>query len=269
MTGLEDGILVADGHRLVRVGLMSMISSELTTSDVVGVDDFDGVLMTLGRRPGVRLLLLDTALPGMGGMEGLRSIRLQRPDLRVVVMVWRQDRAEAFDALAAGAHGYLSKDLPPAEIMEALGTVLSGHIYVPPVICDLSLRETAELADGDQDQPELTMRQREVLTHLAAGMSNKEIARALSIAEGTVKVHITAAFRTLHVHNRVGAAAALLKLKPKATGADRLGDLSPGPGGPPPIHPKGRRGGQFALACLPLFANQLWLAESGLLGIIP
>ena len=267
MTLLDGGVLVADGHRLVRVGLMSMINTDLAISDVAGVDDFEGVLSHLAKRPGVKVLLLDAALQGMGGMQGLRSIRLQRPDLLVVLMTWHQDRAEAFEALAAGAHGYIPKDLPPRDIVEALQTVFAGHIYVPAVICDLSLRETGfPKDDAGRAQPELTVRQREVLTHLAAGLSNKEIARVLDIAEGTVKVHITAAFRTLHVHNRVGAAAALSKMKQSAGGSQQ--ELPGMPEAGPPRQPKGSGGSQWALSSLSFAASQIWLLESGVLNLI-
>lgn len=266
MTHLNEGVLIADSHRLVRGGMMSIMSTELAMLDVIGVDDFDGVMAAVAGRPGIKLLLLDSGLPGMGGMQGLRMIRMERPDLRVVIMAWHQDRAEAFEALAAGAHGYLPKDLSAPEMVQALQTVLSGQIYVPAIISDLSLRGSGFPADGDRDRDripaELTIRQREVLTHLAAGMSNKEIARALNIAEGTVKVHITAAFRTLHVHNRVGAAAALLKL----SGPDRRGqpDLPGLTDGMPPAPRNKDTGSKFALACLPLMIEAAALVDSGL-----
>ena len=267
MTNPEGGVLVADGHRLARGGMMSIVSAELAMTDVTGADDFDGVMAAIAEHPQIRLLLLDSELPGMGGIQGLRKIRLQRPDLFVVVLVWREQRAEAFEALVAGAHGYLSKDLPPAEIVGALRLVISGQIYVPSVISDLSFCEQEFPANWeDRDRTDLTVRQREVLTHLAAGLSNKEIARALKIAEGTVKVHITAAFRTLHVHNRVGAAAALLKLQSSNRG--RQPDLPGISDAAGPDRRKGGRGYQFAWACLPMAADQVWLTQNGLMALI-
>ena len=264
MTNSEEGVLIADSHRLARGGMMSLVSSELGMKDVFGVDDFEGVVEVLGQRPGIRLLMLDMGLPGMGEMRGLREIRVQRPDLRVVALCWHQKRAEAFEALAAGAHGYLAKDLPTNEILDALRTVMSGQIYVPAMISEFSASEKdLAVAWENHEHAELTVRQREVLTHLAAGLSNKEIARALNIAEGTVKVHITGAFRALHVHNRVGAAAALLKREASAQGSQQeLPGISVGRPADPP---KGWRGGKFALACLPLAVNEfLCAAQPGL-----
>jgi len=267
MTNPEGGVLVADGHRLVRGGMMSIVSAELAMTDVTGADDFDGVMAAMAQHPQIRLLLLDSELPGMGGIQGLRKIRLQRPDVLVVVLVWHEQRAEAFEALAAGAHGYLPKDRPPGEIVEALRLVMSGQIYVPSIISDLSFCEQDTPADWEgRDRADLTVRQREVLTHLAAGLSNKEIARALKIAEGTVKVHITAAFRSLHVHNRVGAAAALLKLQ--SSNGGRQPDLPGISEGAGPDRRKKDRGYQFALTCLPMAAHQLWLTDAGLVALV-
>jgi DNA-binding NarL/FixJ family response regulator len=261
MAETREGVLIADSHRLCRGGLMSIMSTELGLPAVTGADDFAGAMVELDRDPRIGLLMVDYRLPGMGGMDGLRRIRLHRPDLRVVVMAWHQDRAEAFEALSAGAHGYVPKDLPSPEMVHALQTVLNGQIYVPSIISDVSLKGSPSMHEGSDHEGELTLRQREVLTHLAAGLSNKEIARALSIAEGTVKVHITAAFRTLHVHNRVGAAAALQKL----TAGRRLGQPEL-PGllneGPPPPPKKSDLGSKFIVACLPVISEQSWLLDA-------
>lgn len=261
MADTRDGVLIADSHRLCRGGLMSIMSTELALPMVIGVDDFAGALTELDRNPAIGLLMVDCRLPGMGGLEGLRRIRLHRPNLRVVVMAWHQDRAEAFEALSAGAHGYVPKDLPSSEMVQALQTVLSGQIYVPSIISDVSLRGASMMHDGGDHDGELTIRQREVLTHLAAGLSNKEIARALNIAEGTVKVHITAAFRTLHVHNRVGAAAALQKItQAQRSGQPELPGLMSDLPAPPD---KSDLGSKFIVACLPIFTEPSWLLDLG------
>lgn len=261
MADTREGVLIADSHRLCRGGLMSIMSTELGLPAVAGVDDFAGAMAELDRDPQIGLLMVDFRLPGMGGMDGLRRIRLHRPELRVVVMAWHQDRGEAFEALSAGAHGYVPKDLPSPEMVHALQTVLNGQIYVPSIISDVSLKGSPAAADGADHEGELTLRQREVLTHLAAGLSNKEIARALNIAEGTVKVHITAAFRTLHVHNRVGAAAALQKI----TAARRTGQPEI-PGlineAAPPLPRKSDFGSKFIVACLPFCSEQAWMFDT-------
>ncbi|GAA0652682.1 DNA-binding NarL/FixJ family response regulator [Brevundimonas lenta] len=262
MADMRGGILIADSHRLCRGGLKSLLSSDLGIADVTGVDDFPTALAELDRDRKITVLLVDSGLPGMGGMDGLRRIRLRRPELRIVVIAWRQDRSDAFEALAAGAHGYIPKDLPDDEMVQALQTVLGGQIYVPPIISDVTVTTTSTGHDGTLEG-ELTLRQKEVLTHLAAGLSNKEIARVLNIAEGTVKVHITAAFRALHVHNRVGAVTAMQKIKEsgrasqpelpglKEDGVDKGGTANPL--------------AKLLAAGLPLLTGQAWLMDSGLL----
>jgi DNA-binding NarL/FixJ family response regulator len=259
---MRGGILIADSHRLCRGGLKSLLSSDLGVADVKGVDDFPAALAELDRDRKITVLLVDSALPGMGGMDGLRRIRLHRPELRIVVIAWRQDRSDAFEALAAGAHGYIPKDLPDDEMVQALQTVLSGQIYVPPIISDVTVTTTPATHDG-AFEGELTLRQREVLTHLAAGLSNKEIARVLSIAEGTVKVHITAAFRALHVHNRVGAVTAMQKFKdanrsgqPELPGLKTEGAPKDGATPQNPL-------AKLLAAGLPLVTGQAWLIDSG------
>ncbi|MCS6622531.1 response regulator transcription factor [Roseibacterium beibuensis] len=257
MTEFREGILVADGHTLARGGMVSILLTDLSQRDVTSVSEFEGVTATLSSHAGLRLLLLDSGLPGLGGIEGLRRIRLQCPDIRVVLMAAQVSRADAFEALAAGAHGYLPKDLPPEDLAHAIRMVLDGQIYVPTIISDLSLGESGAPGESERDSVELTVRQREVLNHLAAGLSNKEIARALNIAEGTVKVHVTAAFRVLHVHNRVGAAAALLKLGPSDRRAQP--DL---PGLAEQDFPPPRKrdlGAKVVLACLPLWVEAPWM----------
>lgn len=232
-------VLIADSHRLCRGGFASLILRELGTRQIQCADDCAGLVQALESNSSVGIVIIDSALPGLASLSDLRSFRMRWPNLRIVVSAWRQDRAEAFEALMAGAHGYVSKDLSEEEMAEALRTVAAGNISVPSIISEVVEMRTpvappavSAVADGA-----LTTRQREVLELLAAGLSNKEIARRLDIAEGTVKVHVTAAFRALHVHNRVGAAAALQRIR-EAGGAEieapppRLDDLPLFPGAP-------------------------------------
>jgi DNA-binding NarL/FixJ family response regulator len=124
-------------------------------------------------------------------------------------------RQDVLRALAAGAHGYLPKTLGIDEIARALSHVLDGHVFVPPSFTDLpsEARVPADLAKRTAVPAVkvnwLTLREREVLRHMATGKSNKEIARALHVTEGTVRTHVYSLFRTLRVHNRVSAVALL------------------------------------------------------------
>jgi len=258
MAGQDGGILIADGHPLCRSGLVSMVAHELGMPRVNGVADFPAVLQALTSDSSLILLAIDSHLPGLNGLDDLKRIRHHWPSLRVVVTTWHHHTGDALSALSAGVHGYIPKDMPAADLASAFSTVLSGHIYVPEMISEGAWKNP--LPDsGGQPAPHaiLTVRQREVLTLLADGKSNKEIGRALNISEGTVKVHITASFRVLGVHNRVGAAAALQKLaEPAAGGQPEL----PGLG----AHKLQNGAGPFeklAFAGLSAFVGQSWLED--------
>ncbi|MGH7027069.1 LuxR C-terminal-related transcriptional regulator [Brevundimonas sp.] len=201
--------MVADGHPLYRAGLAATLQSQLAVSDICEASDYCGVLNGLSRSAGIGLLAVDLGLPGMNQLEGLRQLRVHTPAVKVIVIGWPEDRRSILDALAAGAHGYLPKQVSATEIADGFRTVIDGHIYVPPAVADLRLGARRELPDDDDRRSLLTRRQREVLTLLTTGKSNKEIARALAITESTVKVHVTAAFRLLGVHSRMAAAEAL------------------------------------------------------------
>ena len=201
-------IMVADAQPLYRAGLVATLHNHLAAADIREEADYAGVLRGLLAAPDTRMLSVDLDLPGMTALDGVRHLRRHQPDLKVVVVAWPQARRSILNALAAGAHGYVPKQFAAAEMAAGFRSVLAGQIYVPPMVCDLpSDARPDDMSPGHAEL--LTQRQREVLSLLSVGKSNKEIARSLQIAESTVKVHITAAFRLLGVHSRMAAVAAL------------------------------------------------------------
>lgn len=203
-------ILVADSHPLCREGLTTLFARNLGLSNLIEAWDFPTVMARLTARRSIDFVTIDLGLPGMRRREGLRDLRVKFPDVRVVVVTASRDREMVLDALGAGVHGYIPKDITVHEMADALRKVMAGQIYVPPFLSDLNVRKASVAdEDGGTHETALTGRQFEVLNLLAAGRSNKEIARLLCIAEGTVKVHIAAAFRMLGVHNRVSAVAVM------------------------------------------------------------
>lgn len=209
VTNNIEQVLVADDHPLCREGLTTLFARNLGFSDIYEAHDFPTIFTRLAATPSIGLVTIDLGLPGLRKDEGLRDLRIKFPAVRVVVVAATRDRALVLDALCAGVHGYIPKDAPVDEMLAALRMVLAGQMYVPLLLSDLNARNDDATTDSPAHDAVLTDRQYEVLKLLAAGRSNKEIARLLCIAEGTVKVHIAAAFRMLGVHNRVSAAAAL------------------------------------------------------------
>lgn len=197
-------VLVADSNPLCRGGVIALVRGAFGRVTFVEAGDAATMAAELSGSP-IDLAAVDLDLPGFGGAICLRALRERHPDMRVIALAWADDGRRALEALAAGAHGYIPKTLTAADMLQAFRMILSGQIYVPASVSDVAAKPTT----GTGQAPSLTERQTEVLRLLAAGQSNKEIARALNIAEGTVKVHVMAAFKLLGVHNRVSAAAAI------------------------------------------------------------
>lgn len=210
MEGPRQDILVADNHPLSRAGLMAMLASEPGVRGLREAGSYSETIGMLCGEPAIGLAAVSLELPGMGRIQGLRKIRSEFPAIRLIVIAETRDRDSILDALRAGVHGYVPNDLPARDMLMAFRSVIDGQIYVPALMSDVSPKPAPRRnAQGSIPDTGLTVRQAEVLDLLAVGHSNKEIARLLRIAEGTVKVHITAAFRMLGVRNRVCAAAAL------------------------------------------------------------
>jgi DNA-binding NarL/FixJ family response regulator len=175
------------------------------------VGDFVSLLAALSSAGDIAMAAIDLELPGLNGLEELRQLRLAQPALRIVVLSAAADRETILKALAIGVHGFIPKILSIEDITAAFAAVARGQIFVPPLLCEVA-GEAAPMprpaAPADPGNV-LTARQREVLDLIAIGQSNKEIARALQIAESTVKVHVTACFRFLGVQDRARARAAV------------------------------------------------------------
>jgi len=202
-------IVVADHQPLCRGGLASLLSDRFAIGELVQASDFPHTLAAIARSPVTTMVTVNMKLPSMNGVAGLRKLRADHPSLLLVVVAESRERDLVLDTLCAGVHGYILKETPVDEMSRAFESILSGNIYVPPLVSDVTVKSCASAVVTPSSSAALTDRQFEVLKLVAAGRSNKEIARSLFIAEGTVKVHITAAFRALGVHNRVSAAAAL------------------------------------------------------------
>ena len=204
-TGKRARIVIADDHPLYREALTTVFDRAGDIETAGAVDDFAGALAAVAAGD-VALALLDLGMPGMDGVAGVTRLRSQHPDTRVAVISGSLDAGKIREVLAAGACGYLPKTFEPHMILAAVRLMLSGAIYVPPD----ALGEAGS-ADGARDKPAgataLTPRELEVLRMLTKGSANKEIARAIGVAEVTVKLHTRRILEKLGVRNRAAAAA--------------------------------------------------------------
>jgi len=194
-------LLIVDDHALVRMGLAQLLRGLRGGGcEVSEAADLAGAQGVLAARPDVALLVLDVHLPGQPPLQALHTLRRSHPLLPVVLLSADTDPELATQALRAGACGWLPKAADARVLLGAIELVLAGGCYVPPFL----LQQQPVRAP----QESLTERQLAVLGQLVQGLSNKEIARALGMAEPTVKGHLVTIFRVLRVRNRAEAVSA-------------------------------------------------------------
>jgi DNA-binding NarL/FixJ family response regulator len=195
-------IMVVDDHPIVRDGVLTSIGAEPDMEVVAGAGTGEeAIALYRQHRPDV--VLMDLRLPGLSGSDAMRVIHQEFPDSRFVVLTTYDGDADVSEALSAGARGYLLKGASRQEIVTALRTVHAGGRYIPLEVAD-------RLADRIAAS-ELTGRERQVLRLMAKGLSNKEIAASLEIAESTVKWYVLNIIGKLQVENRVQAVRVGLK----------------------------------------------------------
>ncbi len=204
-------ILIGDDHVLFREGLRRLLEQLKEGNVFVEASNFDELLSLCSNDGVFDLILTDLHMPGWPGFSGIQALREKQPDSKVVVISASEAHQDVRDALEQGASGYIPKSSSVKIMLSALDLIFSGGVYVPPTV----LRENFDASDGRGMPPSdpaleqlLTQRQREVLDRLREGKSNKQIAHELGLSEGTVKIHMTAIFKSLGVRNRTQAAMA-------------------------------------------------------------
>jgi DNA-binding NarL/FixJ family response regulator len=202
-------VLIADDQRVVRDGL-AMLVALLKGVEVVATAE-DGIQAINGarvHRPDV--VLMDLRMPRMDGVEAARQICAELPHTRVLVLTTYADDSALFPALRAGARGYLTKDATAEELSTAIRAVASGQTHLAPSIQQRLVAATLDSAVATTSSPTalpdgLTPREADVLTLIASGLSNQQIARALVVSEATIKTHINHIFAKTGAHDRAQA----------------------------------------------------------------
>jgi two-component system NarL family response regulator len=190
-------ILIADDHELFREGLRVVLDLR---PDFEVVAEASNVAETIAahREYQPDLTLLDLQMPDGTGIDALTSIRIDRPDARVLMLTTYDGDEDIFRAMAAGASGYLLKSIPSVQLEAAVRAVIEGRKYLPPAVAE-------RLAERAAFQ-ELTARELEVLALITRGLSNKDVARVLAASEFTIKAHVRNILAKLGVETRTEAA---------------------------------------------------------------
>jgi DNA-binding NarL/FixJ family response regulator len=201
-------VLVADDQALVREGLMTLLEAAPEIQPVASAaDGEEAVALAARHRP--QVVLMDLRMPKLDGVEATRRIRAAQPETEIVVLTTHADERSILDALVAGARGYLTKDAGIAEISRAVQAAAAHQTLLDPAVhTHLIAAATAgarPAAPPAQLPDELTPREAEVLTLIARGMSNTEIATALVVSEATVKSHINHLFAKIGARDRAQA----------------------------------------------------------------
>ncbi len=199
-------VILIDDHALFRVGLQGLLEQRgIEVVAAVG-DGATGIQKVLHHKPDV--ILLDLRMPDMGGLDVLRILRENDIDTPVAMLTTSNEEADLVKCLQNGAQGYLLKDMEPDELVGALRDIVMGRSVVAQELTDVLARMVQGNYSSDKEDTfaELTPREREILSLLAEGQSNKLIARNLGISDGTVKLHVKSILRKLNVHSRVEAA---------------------------------------------------------------
>ncbi len=204
-------IIICDDQAIVRQGLAMLLKLDREI-EVVGLaqDGLEAVELVEKAAADARpdLVLMDLKMPGMNGIEATRRIRAKYPKIKVLVLTTYDDDEWVFDAIRAGASGYLLKDTPHAEVVAAIKGTVAGGAYTDPAVTGKLLRAVADQQSTQATfiADKLTERETDVLRILARGLNNAAIAEELHLTEGTVRNYISAILAKLDVSDRTQAA---------------------------------------------------------------
>lgn len=213
-------VLLADDQVLFRAGLSCILQRQYPDIEIVEVAMFSKVISLVKQDSSFDLALLNAQLPGSDGAISVKVLHQHYPNLPLIIMANDEDRRVMELSMEYGATGFICKSSTEAEFLKAVGLVLQGDLYISPKTLrrdPMAAARSNTLSPVDRRRQNtneygLTERQMQMLQHLAAGLSNREISTEMGLAEGTVKVHVAAAYQMLRVNSRTDAVRIAQKL---------------------------------------------------------
>ncbi len=202
---MKNRVVVVDDHPIVRAGVCALLESE-SDMEVVGQanDAVAAVKVVQETHPDV--VIMDLSMPTVSGFEGIRRVLDVSPSTRVVVLTMHEDERYFFQALEAGASGYLVKGSPPSELHTAIRAVVQGEAYFCPAVAKQMLKTYLQQAGSRSEREDalfsLSAREREVLRLIAEGLTSREVAERLFLSANTVERHRANIMEKLQLHNR-------------------------------------------------------------------
>ncbi|MDD5180155.1 MAG: response regulator transcription factor [Gallionellaceae bacterium] len=200
-------ILLADDHALFREGMHYVLCKLGEQVDIMDAGSFSDAMDIAWNNPGLDLALLDLKMPGSDGVASVKLFHARHPGVPIVVVSGTDEHDDIVSVMNSGAMGFISKASSSKDMVLALRMVLDGGTYLPPQMLQYASAENGQ-GDGRSwrtNKIGLTARQMQVLQHLGQGLQNKDIAKAVELAEGTVKIHVAGIFHALRVNNRIEA----------------------------------------------------------------
>lgn len=197
-------VLIVDDHAIVRKGVKALLD-EIDDIEVVGeaANGMEAVDQSERLKPDI--VLMDLEMPVVDGVEAIQLITAQQERVRVIALTSFATDDKVFPAIKNGAQGYLLKDSDPAELVQAIRKVYQGEPTLAPIIARKVINEIRDSSSHSKSTEPLSMRELEVLGLVSKGLSNQEIAQQLTIAEVTVRTHVSHILNKLHLANRVQA----------------------------------------------------------------
>ncbi len=193
-------ILIVDDHPLFRDGVAALLG--VWGHEVVGQAANGADAIALTERLSPDLVLMDVRMPGLSGVETTRILKERRPSVAIVMVTVSEDEDDLFNAIKAGAQGYLLKNIESAQFRLMLEAVERGEAAITPATASRILHEYLHKDEAHPDPDRLTERERQVLQLVTAGLRNKEIAARLGISENTAKYHLKNILEKLHAESR-------------------------------------------------------------------